>query len=525
MKNLKHIFLAVFSLSIASSCSNFEQLNIDPNQPATVSPDMIVTQVLKDSYKFGGNGGFEVSYANVFCKHTTLCETPANADQYYYSNYPFGGFGSYKRLTDLKKMVEFAKGNPAESSYKGLALFMKASYGFSATLSMGDVPYSEAGMAEEGITRPKYDKQADVFAAVLKDFQDAEVLFAAGKNFGGDIMYNGNATKWRKLCNAMQLKVIQTMSKKATAEQKARFAAIVSANNLMASNLDNFQLVYTNNSNARHPFYNSESRRPFIAVSKLMVDELRNMQDRRLFYFAEPAPYLIKAGKLASDFDAYEGAPTQLSANTLSVNNNKTNGKYSVLNKRYPFLSTAGDPMLKFTYSEQCFIIAEAIEEGWVAGDAKAYYENGVKAILNYYMTLAAGIGTHNDGTTAVPIIVNHSHGSAITTAYINGYFTGAAAYATAGTKADRLHQIWVQRWFLDFFQTNGLNYPQFLRTGYPLFPLDPTTSMNPDDKTVYPKRWKYPTSEQVSNPDNYKTAINSLGGYDGINVVPWYLQ
>ncbi len=89
------------------------------------------------------------------------------------------------------------------------------------TLDMGDIPYSEAGKAEEGITQPKYDKQADVFVAILKDLQAAEVFFAEGKNFGGDFMYGGNAVKWRKLSNAMQLKVLQTISKKITSEQKA----------------------------------------------------------------------------------------------------------------------------------------------------------------------------------------------------------------------------------------------------------------------------------------------------------------
>ncbi len=103
-------------------------------------------------------------------------------------------------------MVELSKGTPTESSYKGLALFLKASYGFSATLDMGDVPYSEAGKAEEGITKPKYDKQSDVFTEVLADLKEAEADFAAGADFDGDIMYNGDVTKWRKLCNAMQLK-------------------------------------------------------------------------------------------------------------------------------------------------------------------------------------------------------------------------------------------------------------------------------------------------------------------------------
>ena len=47
------------------------------------------------------------------------------------------------------------------------------------------------------------------------------------------------------------------------------------------------------------------------------------------------------------------------------------------------FNSRHGDPMLKFTYAEQCFIIAEAVEEGWVSGNAQDYYENGVKAMWN----------------------------------------------------------------------------------------------------------------------------------------------
>jgi hypothetical protein len=131
--------------------------------------------------------------------------------------------------------------------------------------------------------------------------------------------------------------------------------------------------------------------------------------------------------------------------------------------------------------------------------------------MLEYYMNLPSATGTH---------------GMPITQDYIDNYFTGAAAYDTAGTKEDRLHQIWTQRWLIDFFQGNGLNYPQFLRTGWPQFPLDPSTSMNPDDPTVYPKRWKYPTDEQVKNPENYTKAIQEqYGGYDGINQVPWYLQ
>lgn len=509
MKKVYHIFIALFLLILANACDNFEEVNTNPDAATSVSPDMLATEILKGTYRFWNPNPDDFSTGNLWCKHTAILKTNPNPYQYYYSYWPYGGLGGYANLTSLKRMVEFSKGTQFESSYQGLALFLKAWYGYSSTIEMGDVPYSEAGMAEEGVTTPKYDKQADVFVQILNDLKTAEELFAKGKNFGGDIMFGGDVTKWRKLSNAMQLRVLQTISKKATTEQKTRFAQIVAANNLMKSNDDNFLLRYTDNPNSNHPFWNGENLRVYVAISRLAADALKKNRDRRLFYFAEPAKALIDGGKAESDFAAYEGAPTELAAEKLALNNE--NGMYSLLNKRYVEVKS-GDPMLIFTYAEQCFILAEAVEEGWISGNAKEYYENGVKSQLQYYMNLSSATRTH---------------GMPITEDYINNYFTGAAAFATDGSRSDRLNQILTQRWLIDFFQGNGSNsYHQFLRTGYPAFPLDPNTSMNPDDKTVYPKRWKYPTDEQTTNPINYQKAIDEqYGGYDGINQTPWWLQ
>lgn len=509
MKKIYKIFLVLISLAIVSSCSNFEKLNTDPNAASSVSPEMLATQVLKDTYRFWNPNPTDFSSGNLTCKHMARLDATSNPYQYYGSYWPYGGFGGLQKITNFKRMIESAEGNPAKPSFEGLALFLKAYAGFYATLDMGDIPYSEAGKAEEGILRPKYDKQADVFVQVLADFKAAEEKFAEGKNFGScDIMYGGDAAKWRKLCNAMQLRVLQTISKHITADQKTRFAAIVAANNLMTGNADNFQLVYSDNPNATHPMWNGENQRILDAVSKLMVDELIKNNDRRLFYFAEPAKAQINAGKLETDFTAYVGAPTELASGTLAINGQA--GMYSLVNIRYT-IPRAGDPMIRFAYAEQCFIIAEAIEEGWITGNSKDYYENGVKAQLAYYMTLpSAQTGVHT---------------MKIDQPYIDGYFTGAAAYAS--TKEDRLHQIWTQRWLIDNFQGNGSPYYyQFLRVRYPVFPLDPATSMNPDDKNVYPPRLKYDQNEQVTNPENYKKAVDEqYGGYDGVNGVPWYLK
>lgn len=508
MKKLIYI-LTIASLFIAVSCDKFEDINTDPNKTNEVTPAMLATQTLKDSYRFWNPNPSDFTSGNLFNKHIAMLETNPNPGQYYYSYYPYGSFGAYTRLTDLQFMTGWAEGSQYESAYKGLAKFLKAWYGFNATMDMGDIPYSEAGMATDGITQPVYDKQADVIVHILADLQEAESLFAQAVNFDGDIMYSGNVNKWRKLSNALQLKVIQTIGKKATADQKARFTAIVNAGNLMTGNDDDFKLVFTDNPNASYPMWNGEERRKYTGVSELTVNSLKNFNDRRLFYFAEPAQAMIDAGKTEADFDAYVGAPTEMAAEQLALNN--ASGTYSLLNKRYPVFRD-GDPMIYFTYSEQCFIIAEAIEEGWVSGNAQTYYENGVKAQLQYYMNL--------------PHTADYVHGMAIDQAYINGYFTGAAAYATDGSKTDRLQQIWTQRWLIDFFQGNGGNYQQFLRTGYPVYPLNPSTSLNPEDPTKYPQRWMYPTDEQTKNPENYQKAIDEqYNGYDGINQVPWWLK
>lgn len=523
MKNLKYIFITIFSLMIASSCSNFEELNTNPDVANTVPSSMIATQAMKDTWRFFNPNPTDWSNNNVWQKHTARLDNSSNIGGQYYNPYQFTGFGTFKKLTDLQKMVEYSKGLTTEPSYKGLALFFKAYWGFGLTISLGDIPYSEAGMAIEGITQPKYDKQADVIVSILNDLQLAEASFAAGANFTGDIMYNGDVTKWRKLCNTMQLKVIQTIAKKATVAQKTRFAAIVAANNLMASSADDLKLAYSEDPNATNPMYNGETNRIYSAGSKLLVDNLKLLNDRRLFYFLEPALASVapKGVLLPSDYNAYAGAPTELAPDILALNRSKN--LYSLVNIRYT-ISRTGDAWLKTTYSEQCFIIAEAIEEGWLTGDAKAYYENGVKAQLNYYKNLTYYLTTGATGFAPTTGQDGVAHGMPISQSYIDGYFTGAAAYAA--TKADRLKQIWMQRWFIEFFQAGSNYYPTFLRTGYPVFPLDPSTSQNPEDKAKYPQRSKYDTGEQVTNPVNYKAAVDSqYGGFDGINKIPWYLQ
>ena len=183
---------------------------------------------------------------------------------------------------------------------------------------------------------------------------------------------------------------------------------------------------------------------------------------------------------------------------------------FSPINERY-ISEQAGDPYLHLSYAEQCLIIAEAIELGWTSGDAQTYYENGVKAALS----LVASYDPDE----------KYNHGLSIDDAYIASYFNGPAAYAA--TKEERLKQIWMQKYLLTFLQTVYDAYMEVRRTGYPVFPNDPNTSLNIDNKEGFPTRWQYPEGETKTNFENLDEALKRQfeNGYDGTNELMWLLK
>jgi len=295
------------------------------------------------------------------------------------------------------------------------------------------------------------------------------------------------------------------MSKRADATTKARFAAIVAAGNLFTTIDDNLQLKYLNQTGNYHPLYQQQRFTAPTMVSATVVGILKTLNDRRLFYFAEPSAVQITQGKLKTDPDAYIGVNVAISYSQLATIYAGAN--VSVLNIRYATIFGC-EPFVLVGYPEQNFIIAEAIELGWMSGSSQTYYETGVKAALAYTMATD----------------VTYAHGKAIDQAYINAYFTGEAAYKTAS--ADRLKQIWTQRYLLNFMQDGTFAYYEFRRNGYPTFPLDPATNLNADNINGFPMRWTYPASEAQTNKDNLVEALTrQYQGFDDNNKLMWILK
>lgn len=498
------VFILIFSL--LAGCNKFDEINTNPDTTTKVSPSMECTNIVLRMLKYGSDAMAYIS-GNALPKYVGYAIMAQNDPQY--NKIGSSDFGSMTILPNIDKMLEYAKGNVMEDSYKGVASFAKAYTFFNLTMEMGDIPYSEANKGLDALYRPKYDTQEEIFKGILDELKTADQYFAKGITFTGDpTPFNGDPVKWRKATNAFALKVLMTLSKKegvASLNVKSRFAEIVTAGNLMEKSTGFLGLNYSTLN--KHPLNSTNDMfTTKTIISSLLMDNLKSLNDYRLYYYAEPSGAQIAAGKTQSDPDAYVGVDVSMDYSTMNADYNAN--KYSLLNKRY-VTEDACEPRMMMTYSEQEFIIAEARVRGWITtGTAQTYYEEGVKSALSYIMATKA----------------SYAHGKAIDQAYINGYFTGEAAFKA--TPEEQLKQIWMQRYILNFMQNAESSYFEYRRNTYPVFPINPATSLNENNKNGIPMRYLYPGSETNYNRENLTEALNrQYDGYDEINKLMWLLK
>lgn len=507
MKKLRIVLGISLIISLLSGCDNYEDINTNPDTTTQVSASMLCTNVVLQVTRFSGRDAKVLVAENALPKYVGYANEGQMGEQY--NKIGGSSFGGMTMLPNLDKMLEYAQGSVMEDSYKGMASFARAYLFFRLTMEMGDIPYSETNQGAEGLYRPRYDTQEEVFKGVLDELKEADQYFAVGKSFTGDpTPYNGDPAKWRRAVNAFSLKVLMTLSKKesvASLDIKNRFAAIVASGQLLEANTGFLGLNYS--SQNKHPLSGTNdlftSR---TVISSLLIDNLKNLNDRRMYYFAEPAGAQIAAGKTADNPEAFVGLDVSIDYATMNAGHSAN--LYSLLNKRY-LTEEATEPRMVMTYAEQQLILAEARIKGWIStGNAKDYYESGVKAAL-------AAVGATK---------ASYAHGKPIDQAYINGYFTGEAAFKA--TTEDQLKQIWMQRYLLQFMQDAQSSFFEYRRHGFPVFPINPATSLNENNKNGLPMRWLYPSSETNYNRENLEEALQrQYDGYDEINKIMWLLK
>jgi hypothetical protein len=486
---MKKIYIIIslattFFLLMLMSCKKYSAYQNNPNSPSTALPSLLLTNICITVFDYDPSGPAFAS------RQLTYYERGNSLVDYSWTS---NDFSKFDVLRQVKKMDELAT-QTGEENYHGLAKFFRALLFSQTTEIFGDIPYSDALGALDGNTKPKYDTQEQVYVGVLNELEEANSILEDSKgNISGDIIYGGKASQWKKLVNAFRLRLLIHLSKKennTTLNIKQQFQSIISDPSkypLMTGNADNGQIVF--NPSAVSNYYPDAgylSLATAVSMEEGFVDTLKAKSDPRLFSFAAPV-----TGQTPNIFANYAG----VNAGLTVADQQSASAAASRINSRYYDIThPLNEPLILVGYSEQEFLIAEAISLGWitVAGTAEEHYVNGITASMQFsgiddpsIATYLAGPGVAFNPANAIPMII-------------------------------------IQKYIALFMQSGWEAFFEQRRTGIPTFNTGPGTYNN----GMVPKRWLYPQSEFDYNKANVDAAVQSqYSGNDDVNGVMWLLQ
>lgn len=463
-------FLAISSL--ISCTKDFEKINTDPNRISQISPGTLLNPTLY------GMASFNMERADAFTFDLMQVSLPfpsVTGGLHRYELTENTGSSTwntyYRWITNVKEMYAAAikYENP---NYQAIALTLNAWIYSNLTDAFGDVPMDEASRGDEGIFRPRFNKQEEIYPKLLADLEEANNLYNSSNKttYGTDILYENNFSRWRKFTNSLHMRLLLRLSNRPEMESYTKLRAMIDNPTkypVFASNDDGAIIETTGIDPLVSPWGRPQDFTTFRAASEFFVDNLVAMDDPRLTRFvskATGAPTEYKG--IPSGFD-----PSQ------QFNFTPSNLQQSLVI----------DPMAIpiFTYAEVQFIKAEVELHDGNAGAAQTAYEKGVKAAIEQWgLTMPAD------------------------------YFTNPAT-AYDGT----LERIMLQKYFALFF-VDYQQWFEYRRTGLPTLPQNAGMENN----GIMPSRFFYPIDVRNNNAQNYQEAVEWMGS-DDINTKVWWDQ
>lgn len=501
---IKYIVAMLAVFTVVGCTENFDELVKDP---VALSPNP-AGQLTFTQLCMSGDGYYQhrtnLIYAGGFVQHysgswavTEYGSKFKNNEEYAVALWRNVYAHEIKSIVDI---LDNTSADPAAVNMNAVAKIMKVMIAHRLTDIYGDVPYSEAGLGfSQGIVTPKYDKQEDIYNSFFKELDEAfNQLNAGGGAVKGDLFYNGDIAKWKKLANTMRLRLAMRISEVNPAEAEKQVKAAFQ-NGVFASNDDNCIMHHLDfpfsDDPARLDYRGNGLSYGFISdehgdhFSSLLIDFLRDNGDPRLTMIATPktSSSVVPWSPIQPGETLYEGVKPGMFRWDLPGGSNSASGIQ-------PYLKLRTTPFLHVSYSETQLLLAEAAVRGWVSGSAADYYKNGVEAGIKQMEIYGAAPATQ-----------------ANIDAYLN------ANPLTAGSE---LEQIGTQIWVTYLFNSIEA-YSNWRRTGFPH--LVPITNSDSGTGGVVPTRLYYPNDEMQKNEKNYLDALSRMGGKnDWLGKVWW---
>ncbi len=514
-----YISVSLLALLVFASCKkDLLETNTDPN---SVSVDVFdpnnmlsATQLF---YTGSSDNGIEVEETEIqgagcFIQHFASTSGYFFGDKYSFSPGGFGSFFDHVYTDAVKDVVDLyttTKDKPQYSNLHQVSRIMKALVFERITDVYGDVPYFDAGQAYHGsVYFPKYDKQQDIYADLLKEVSEAvDSLNEDGDLPVGDMFYahtDDQIGEWKKFGNTLLLRMAMRLTK---VDPETAKTYVQKVDGLTMESNDDNAIVYhgTNDPLTINRIYRGIGEDGDIQLScqmsKTFIDFLKKNDDPRLPVFSYVYPEDYSAGDDpgggSSDPQDQNGLPNGYNAGNAANGIQNYPGYLGSLNlysRPSPIIFNATAPTLVLTYAESEFLLADAAAR-WNLGDAEEHYHNGVIAAITELSAYGDEGAISDDDAEA---------------------YCEAHPYVAA----KGLEMINTQFWATTFFNEYEA-WANYRRTGYPA--LVPVTYPGSQSPGAIPRRMAYSTVDKQVNTANYNAAVADLPGGDKITSRMWW--
>jgi len=547
MKSYISIFFVLSLLVALSSCSKDalrqEDLLKQKNAVENLNDPFLLSSIIKKTTLFYQERGWGDTRLPGAVQYTM--RNYQGGDNYY-SSFKTLGTDMYSAM-DVLKFIDAAIGLSKErgsDTHVGIfTTFRVLMFSFMSDF-YGDVYYTEALKAREGILYPKYDKQQDIYSGLLAELEEASSLIQSGTDVVNptyDLMFGGDKAQWAKFCNSLKLRLLMHESAKLS-DAGAKITAVTALPLLSEASDLNAAMMYvgTNSVNSWVGGSNNwsnggdfEKRRP----CKTLVDLLQTLNDPRLYVWIAPIeqpwtsdPALNGVSFETTDPNGYTYTSTweyidRTNPDIASwadqiIDSNKVyagflagiNGDFKNGNGHYN--TSAGGAYGNFKVSKYSklfqenansllqaqimdkeeiqFSLAEAAVKGYITGNADTYYRTGIRYAMQRWGVADADIDT----------------------------YLAQDAIALPSDQAGKLNAIATQKW-LALYSNATEAYLELRRTKLP----DIFTNGNLSTYE-FPLRFRYPGNESGQNRDAYDLGVATLSpAVDDQYSKIWLLQ
>jgi hypothetical protein len=494
----KNIILGIVSAAfIFGGCKDYLDVNDNPNQPISATPELVLTNALNVSAARLNHNEIGAFWGGHWSPSGSVSGFTQEKTYDITTTFRTGIWNSpYDNALDYQYVVNQSLAT-GKKAIAGMALVMKA-YDYQILVdAYNNIPYSEALKGTIAI-RPKYDDAKVVYDSLFKaidkgvQYLNLPITSENANPKAADIYFGGDNAKWIKFANTLKLRMLIRISGVAdkaafiTAEM-AKFGT-TSAAFLGAGENVQASPGYIKTGGKMNPFYENygytaadarSGSHDFYCYSAFFVNSLvANTDPRidRLAYKPTAAPTGSHVGvPFGEGNDQF--LYTKISGYGPAFMPQDAGVGASTLFSR---------PQVVMTSAESFFLQAEAVQKGLLVSDksAQVLYESGIGESFSL-------LGVPNSAASAVTY-----YGQAINN-------VGFAA------STDKLTAIRTQKW-ISLVNFGGFEaWTEYRRTGVPNIPLS-TKALG----TKQPTRLLYPLSEYSSNTEN----VNAQGKIDHLS-------